>query len=617
MHKRYAVGIDLGTTNSALALVPADSTEIPEIVQVPQLASFQGVGREAVFPSALYLPLEAEAQGASARLPWEDDLFCGIAGRFAREHGALSPDRLVTSAKSWLGHPHIDPRRAVLPWGSELEERKISPFAASRRYLLHLRRALEHLLAERGEPGGIEGCEAVLTVPASFDEVARELTFEAAAEAGWKEVSLLEEQQAAFYHWLAFAGERWRESVRPGDVVLVCDVGGGTADFSLVAVGEEGGNLVLERVSVGDHILLGGDNMDLALAYTVRAELDARGQKLDARQFLFLLHACKAAKERLFESPELDEIPVAIPSRGAGLFAGTVSAHLRREMLQRVILDGFLPRTGAAEHPARGPAAALREIGLPYEADPALSRHLAFFLARSAENARSSDALRALVGDRERQAQGVAFLTPTAVLFNGGVFKAEAVRRRILELLREWSGEEVRELTGAHFDLAVAKGAAVYARRRLTGEGIRIRAGTARSYYIGLESTMPAVPGFTPPVRGVCVAPQGMEEGSEAALPGREFGLVTGRPVEFRFFSSSVRAGDQVGQIVDDASELEETARLDLTLPPLEEGEGALVPVRLHTLVTEVGTLELWMQHEPSGRRWKVELGVREKDRET
>jgi hypothetical protein len=611
MEKRYAVGIDLGTTNSALALTSAGSEEIPEVLQVPQFASFQSVDREPVFPSALYLPLEQEAHGASARLPWEEDLFSGVAGRFAREHGALSPDRLVTSAKSWLGHPQIDPRQKVLPWGSELGERKISPFEASRRYLVHLRRALQHHLKERGDEGGLEGCETVLTVPASFDEVARELTFAAAAEAGWGEVVLLEEQQAAFYHWLAFAGEEWRKAVRPGDVVLVCDVGGGTADFSLVAVGEERGNLVLERISVGDHILLGGDNMDLALAYTLRAELEAKGQKLDARQFLFLLHACRAGKERLFEDPDLDEIPIAVPSRGAGLFAGTVSVLLRREALQSVLLDGFLPRTAAAEHPVRRPSGGLRELGLPYEADPALSRHLALFLARSAQNVRSSDSLAALVGDRESQAHGVSFLSPTAVLFNGGVFKADAVRQRILALLRGWSGAEVRELAGAHFDLAVAKGAAVYARRRLTGEGIRIRAGIARSYYIGLESTMPAVPGFMPPVRGVCVVPQGMEEGSEAPLPGREFGLVTGEPVEFRFFSSSIRAGDQVGDIVDDAEELEETARLEVTLPPLEEGEGALIPVRLKTLATEVGTLELWMHHEGSGRQWKLEFNVR------
>lgn len=611
MEKRFVVGIDLGTTNSALAFAPVAASEVPEILPVPQFASFQAMEEEEILPSALYLPLEQESASASARLPWSEDPASGIVGRFAREHGALTPDRLVTSAKSWLGHPHIDPRHPVLPWGAELE-RKVSPFEASRRTLDHLRRSLLHTLETRGISGGLEECEAVLTVPASFDEVARGLTFEAAVAAGWGDVTLLEEQQAAFYHWLAFAGEGWREAVRPGDVVLVCDVGGGTADFSLVAVAERGGELDLERVSVGEHILLGGDNMDLALAYTLRGELEKKGQKLDTRQFLFLLHACRGGKERLFADPSLAEIPIAIPSRGAGLFSGTVSTSLRREMLQSVLLDGFLPRTGAAEHPVRRPGAGLRELGLPYEADPALSRHLAAFLARSWQNARTSPALAALVGERVRERDGVSFLSPTAVLFNGGVFKADPVRERLLSLLREWSGDPVQELAGAHFDLAVARGAAFYARLRATGEGIRIRSGTARSYYLGLESAMPAVPGMTPPVRGICVVPQGMEEGSEAPLPGREFGLATGQPVQFRFFSSAVRAGDGVGTVVEEVDELEETAGLEVTLPPVEEGVGQVVPVRLHSRVTEVGTLELWMRHEPSGRQWKVEFNVRE-----
>jgi hypothetical protein len=260
----------------------------------------------------------------------------------------------------------------------------------------------------------------------------------------------------------------------------------------------------------------------------------------------------------------------------------------------------------------RRPGAGLREFGLPYEADPALSRHLAAFLARSWQNARTSSELSFLVGDRVRERDGVSFVSPTAVLFNGGVFKADPVRERVLSLLREWSGDPVQELAGAHFDLAVAKGAAVYARLRLTGEGIRIRSGTARSYYLGLETAMPAVPGMTPPVRGICVVPQGMEEGSEAPLPGREFGLAVGEPVQFRFFSSAVRAGDGVGTVVEEVEELEETAGLEVTLPPVEEGAGQVVPVRLHSRVTELGTLELWMRHEGSGRQWKVEFNVRE-----
>ncbi len=612
MDKRFAIGIDLGTTNSALALSPRESGGVPEIVPVPQVVSLQAVAREDILPSVLYLPPEAEAVAVAARLPWEEDPAAGIVGRFAREHGVLLPDRLVASAKSWLGHPHSDPRQPVLPWGSEPGARRISPLEASRRYLTHLRLALQENLRQQGETADLAACETVLTVPASFDEVARGLTFEAATAAGWGDVTLLEEQQAAFYHWLAWAGDDWRRSVHPGDIVLVCDIGGGTADFSLIAVAEEGGTLQLERISVGDHILLGGDNMDLALAYSVRAELQGRGQTLDNGQFLFLLAACRSGKERLFADPELTEVPIAIPSRGAGLFAGSIAARLPREMLQSVVLDGFLPAAGIDAQPQRRQLGGLREFGLPYAADAALSRHLAAFLVRSWQNAAASEGLAAASGERRREAAGVTFLAPSAVLFNGGVFKAEPIRRRILDLLHEWSGAPVRELAGAHFDLAVAKGAAAYARVRLTGEGIRIRAGTARSYYLGLESAMPAVPGLAPPVRGVCVVPQGMEEGSEAALPGREFGLVTGEPVHFRFFSSSVRAGDTVGTLVEEVGELEETAGLEMTLPPLAEGQGQVVPVRLHARVTEVGTLELWLRHEATGRQWKLEFNVRE-----
>jgi molecular chaperone DnaK (HSP70) len=608
MAGRYAIGIDLGTTNSALAVAAGE--EFPEVLAIPQFLSLQTTGEERLLPSALYLPPEAEAVATTARLPWESDPRRGLVGRFARDHGALLPDRLVTSAKSWLGHPHVDPRQPVLPWPAGDAERRVSPFEASRRYLEHLKEALLHHLRGCGETEGLAACETVLTVPASFDEVARTLTYEAAAAAGWGEVTLLEEQQAAFYHWLAQSGEGWRQHVRPGDLVLVCDVGGGTADFSLVAVAEAGGELRLERISVGDHLLLGGDNMDLTLAYRLQDELQGRGQKIDARQFQSLVHGCRGAKERLFAEPGLAEVAIALPSRGAGLFAGAITVPLTRPAVEETLLEGFFPPARPEERPARRRALGLREVGLEYAADPALTRHLAEFLGRSWQNVESSPDLAALAGARGRESAGARFLAPTAVLFNGGIFKAEPLRRRIIDRLREWTGETVRELGGADLDLAVARGAAVYARLRFSGEGIRIRAGTARSYYIGLEAAMPAVPGRTPPVRAVCVVPQGMEEGSEAVLPGMEFGLVTGEPVEFRFFSSSVRAGDRVGEVVDDAAgALEETASLETTLP----GEGGqALPVRLHSVVSELGVLELWMRHEATGRQWKLEFNVRE-----
>ncbi|UFS70233.1 Hsp70 family protein [Geomonas sp. RF6] len=613
MERRYAVGIDLGTSNSALALAPAEPEASPEVLPIPQHFSFQSVAELATLPSVLYLPLENEAESADATLPWgEEPLRSGVVGQFARERGTVMPDRMVASAKSWLCSPHVDPEEPLLPWNSDMEPtQKVSPFQASVRYLRHLREAYIAALQQRGAPSSPEACEIVVTVPASFDDVARSLTHRAAQAAGWGGVTLLEEQQAAFYYWIAQSGGKWRDLVRPGDLVLICDVGGGTADFSLVAVSEQGGALQLERVSVGDHILLGGDNMDLALAYTMRAELEGEGQKIDNWQFLSLIHSCRVGKETLFADPALSAYPISLPSRGSSLFAGTVSTSLRRETLEAVVLNGFFPRTGAADHPARRRNLGLKEFGLDYAADPALSKHLAFFLARSFKNTLASETLSSLVSRQVRQAEGVEFIAPSAILFNGGIFKAAPLRERVLELLSSWSGSAVLELPESDFDLAVAKGAAVYARTRLTGEGIRIKAGTARSYYIGLESSMPAVPGLIPPLKGVCVVPQGMEEGSEETLPGQDFGLVTGESVEFRFFSSSVRSGDKVGDVVDADEDLEETASLQVVLPPIEGKEGTMIPVRLHSVVTELGTLELWMRHEASGQQWKLEFNVR------
>ena len=611
--KKYALGIDLGTSNSAVAFCRAEAEGPVEVLPVAQLLSFKSVGEQACLPSALYLPISQEVDSASASLPWGDaELFSGVVGDFARNHGALLPERLVTSAKSWLCNPHIDPEQPILPWNSELGERLISPFAASKRYLEHLRQAFMHHLSTKGVSASLEECEIVLTVPASFDEVARIHTHSAAVAAGWSEVTLLEEQQAAFYHWIAATGEQWREQVSPGDVVLICDVGGGTADFSLVAVSQQLGKLQLERISVGDHLLLGGDNMDLALAYILKAELEGQGKKLDNQQFLSLVHACRLGKEKLFTDSKLDNFPISLPNRGSGFFSRAISVTLSREQINRVVLEGFFPLSGIDQQPARKRQSGLREFGLDYAADPALSKHLAQFLTRSWQNIHSNAELQSLVGERTGDNNGVCFVRPSAVLFNGGVFKADPLRQRVLELLSSWNGgTPVKELVGSHFDLAVAKGAASYARTLVTGEGIRIKAGIARSYYIGLESSMPAIPGMIPPIKAICVVPQGMEEGSEVTLVDQEFGLVTGEPVDFRFLSSSIRAGDRIGVIVEDETELEETAQLEIILPPTEGKTGEFIPVTLHSVITELGTLELWMRNQASGQQWKVEFNVR------
>lgn len=610
MSDRFSLGIDLGTTNSAVAITDL-ATDQTEVVEITQILGANQIGESPILPSALYLPHPDEFPANAFPLPWRDAADeTVIIGHFARDHGALVPDRLVTSAKSWLSNPHIDPRQRSLPWKSDIPE-KLSAFDCSRRCLEHLKEGFFYAERAQGRDWDPSEEQIVLTVPASFDEVARNLTAEAAEAAGLGKVTLLEEPLAAFYAWTAQAGKEWRSQVGPGDLVLVCDVGGGTADFSLIAVTESEGALALERISVGEHILLGGDNMDLALAYALRAQLEAEGKKIDDWQFLALVHAAGKAKIALFEDASLGELPIAVPSRGSRLLGGTLSTKLQRDTLERVILDGFFAKTEITDWPKQTRSIGLREFGLPFASDPVISKHLARFLSRSLANVQASAALSALVGARATSSE---LLKPTAVLFNGGVFKAAPIRRRVLDLLGSWAdGQSARELEGFQPDLAVAKGASFYGRNRATGKGIRIKAGAARSYYIGLETSMPAVPGVRPAVKALCVVPQGMEEGSELLIEGQEFGLVTGQPAEFRFFSSEVRSGDKAGQILPDAErELEETSLLEIDLPAVDDlPAGQAVPVQINPVVTELGNLELWMKHRNSERRWKVEFQVR------
>jgi molecular chaperone DnaK (HSP70) len=609
MNARFSLGIDLGTSNSAIAIADVE-TDQTRIVEIAQILGPNQLGETPTLASALYVPHGEEFPEGSFPLPWNDAGEPTIVGQFARDHGALVPDRLVTSAKSWLSNPHIDPKQQILPWRSDITEEKLSPLECSRRYLQHLRDAFLHAECAQGRDWDLSEGQIVLTVPASFDEVARSLTAEAARAARLGDVTLLEEPQAAFYAWTAQAGRTWRDLVAHGDIVLVCDIGGGTADFSLIAVTDVAGGLELERVSVGEHILLGGDNMDLALAYALRAKLEATGKTLDSWQFMALVHAASKAKIILFEDGALAQAPIAVPSRGSSLLARTVSTTLDREMLEQVVLDGFFARTSIGDVPRETRTGGLQEFGLPYASDPVVSKHIARFLRRSLQNVKASEKLAALVGARS----GTEALIPTAVLFNGGVFKAAAIRARVLDLLASWNGGlPVRELQGFEPDLAVALGAAIYGRHRATGRGIRIKAGAARSYYIGLETSMPAIPGYKPPVKALCVVPQGMQEGTELLIEGREFGLVTGRMAEFRFFSSSVRSGDTPGQILPNAeTDLEDAGLLEIEIPALDDVPlGEAVPVRINAVVTELGILEIWMKHANSARRWKVEFQVR------
>lgn len=616
---KAAVGIDLGTSNCALAYYPSDRSLSAgaTLLSVPQLDQPGYLGQRSLLPSVTYLPYAGELQPREMRLPWQvlDDVAVAadfVVGRWARERAGVVSERGIVSAKSWLAHPGVDRRAAILPWKSEIEHGKRSPVAVSRLYLEHLRAAYLHETASSSEAP----LDVVLTVPASFDEVARNLTYEAAEAAGFAAVTLLEEPLAALYAWIAGAPERWRQHLKPGDLILVCDVGGGTTDLSLIAATEEAGALKLERLSVGNHLLLGGDNMDLALAHALKAKIVAAGAAVDQWQFLSLVASARVAKEKLFSDTSLAEVPIAVAGRGSSLFNQTLTTSLTRVEAEKLIVEGFFPLTAASDVPKARRTLGIQELGLNYEAEPAVSRHIAQFLAKSRRNADELPALRALVGERLQNLAPGAPLLPTAVLFNGGVFHATALRERILTLLQSWNNATpVRELRqeGAAFDSAVAIGAAYYARMRQSGEGIRIRSGTAHSYYIGLESSLPAVPGIVPPVRGLCVVPQGTEEGTDVTVGAQEFGVVVGEPVEFRFFSSSARAGDQVGITIDDAAaELLETASLSTVLPPaMGTRDGDIVPVRVQASVTAVGTLQIFLQQTVGGHKWQLEFNVR------
>ena len=612
MAAKYIVGIDLGTTNSALARCDATAAEEEsriEVRSIPQLVNPNEVAERTLLPSFLYIPGEFDFPKGSLALPWEPEPKFVI-GELARKRGAESPNRLVASAKSWLSYAAVNRTAPILPWQAPEEVPKLSPVEASSQFLQYLRTVWDS--GEAGEQRELALAEqdVLLTVPASFDEEARELTRRAAEQAGYQHVTLLEEPQAAFYAWLESQGDAWRRRIKVGDLVLVCDVGGGTTDFSLIMVSEENGELTLKRVAVGDHILLGGDNMDLALARVLQQRLEASGNRIDTWQLHGLWHQCRIAKEKLFESPKTQNRPITLLGKGTKLIGGTIKTELAREDLDQVLVEGFFPKVASGELPARQRRVGFQELGLPYAADPAITKHLARFLSEQVRNSPEAAGIR-------RGRSGLA--CPTHILFNGGVMKAAVLRDRVVEVLNSWLRQEGFDALGAEqileapdLEHAVARGAAYYGKAR-RGRGVRIRSGASRTYYIGIESAMPAVPGMEAPLKALCVVPFGMEEGTEATIPDREFGLVVGEPAEFRFLSSSVRKQDQVGSLLEDwGADIEELSPLEVTLK-LDGQQGTVVPVRLETRVTELGTLEVWCVSRDGTQRWKLELNIREK----
>ncbi|MCB5358154.1 Hsp70 family protein [Vibrio lentus] len=624
---KFSVGIDLGTTHCVLSYIDTTNEDARvEVMPIPQLTAPGTVETRSQLGSFLYQPHEHEMNAGSRVLPWSSEPKA-LVGAIARNLGSKTPIRLVASAKSWLCHGGVNRRDAFLPAGSPEEVEKVSPLKTTELYLEHLKDAWNHANPEHK----LADQDVTITVPASFDPAARDLTAEAARNVGFTHLTLLEEPQAALYSWIDNSNDTWRDEVNVGDIVLVVDIGGGTTDLSLVEVTQDEGNLSLNRIAVGEHILLGGDNMDLALAYRLKMKLAQEGKELAPWQVQAMTHACRDAKEALLNDADLQSVPIVVPSRGSKLLGATLKTELTQQEVQQTLVDGFFPQVAVTDHPVQKTRGALTQMGLPYAQDAGITRHIAAFLSKQA-NALSGNSEAAqqdfnpfanMPGMPGTQAQGseapaADFIKPTAVLFNGGVLKSNLLADRLSDTINEWlinaDAEFAKQLSGLDLDLAVASGASYYGAVR-RGQGVRIRGGIASSYYVGIESAMPAIPGMAPPMEALCVAPFGMEEGSSVQVPSQEFGLVIGQPVHFQFFGSTTRREDQAGTHLDHwaPEDLDELPEIQVTLP-VSEGrrEGEVVPVTLASRVTELGTLYLEAIATDNGQKWHVEFDVRE-----
>ena len=494
MTKKYILGIDLGTTNSVVAYTPMDGDSVDvHLLEIPQLVDDSTIENRTSLASFCYLSPEAKPE---LSVPWSDQRsFC--VGEFARRRSADHPERTISAAKSWLSYGRVDRRSPILPWESPDAIDKISPVGAAQRYLEHLVAAWSEAFPD----APIADQDVVLTVPASFDAVARELTREAALAAGLpSDLVLLEEPLAAFYCWLSDSGDAWRKSLQVGDRLLVCDVGGGTTDLTLIGIQDRDGDLELERLAVGNHLLVGGDNMDLALAHHVAEQFAEKKVKLDPWQSVSLWHSCRQAKETLLAEDGPKTHTISVLGRGSKLIGGTVSVSVDRQSVAELLVDGFLPRCSLDNRPVGQHVSGFRQLGLPYESDTGISRHVAAFLAEHSDSP--------------------SHATPTHVLFNGGVFKSDILQNRFVEILNTWSEDRTTQsLSGTNdLDHAVAQGAAHYGWIKRHG-GVRIRGGVARSYYVGIETAGLAIPGAPRPLQALCVVPFGMEEGSAADVP--------------------------------------------------------------------------------------------------
>ncbi len=603
VESRYIVGIDLGTTNSAVAYIDtyASDPNMPQIqtFPVPQLVAEGTVNTRPTFPSFLYLPGEHDLPKGSLALPWDAERLY-VVGEFARIQGARVPGRLISSAKSWLCHDRVDRTARILPWGATDEVAKLSPVETSARYLVHLREAWNQTM---GKDHALDLQEVVLTVPASFDEVARELTVEAAQKAGLTRVTLLEEPQAAFYAWLTRHAQTWQEELQDKQLILVCDIGGGTTDLSLIAAKEDRGKLQLERLAVGDHLLLGGDNMDMALARQVEARLTGIG-KMTTQSWHLLCNLCRTAKEELFANPTRAQVAVHLPGRGSAIVGGTLSDALTQEEVECIVLDGFFPSVSSSDLPRRRTRAGIQEWGLPYASEPEITRHVAAFLKSHCQASTGTDGT-----------DGAALMAqPQAILFNGGALKPAATRQRLAQVVGSWFQTppwQPAVLENEDLDLAVAHGAAYYGLVR-QGFGVRIGGGSARAYYIGIAGLQQPPAEIKEPVAALCLVRHGMEEGEEIAVREPEFEVIANQPVSFPLYASSSRMGDQPGEVI--VGEQEDLAPLPPIRTVLRFGKKlstVTLPVHISARFTEVGTLELWCVSQKTPHRWRLQFQLR------
>lgn len=586
MAETYCVGIDLGTTNCALAFADPRSRAITDFAVV-QLVRPGEVAARSLLPSFVYIP-GPELPAALVALPWRTSHPFAV-GELARWQGARVPGRLVGSAKSWLCHPGVDRSARILPWGSAEDVGKISPVEASSMLLSHLAEAWA--AAHPGHP--LSEQEVAITVPASFDEVARALTVEAARRSGLTRLTLLEEPQAAFYDFAARHGANLSRALEGTRLVLVVDVGGGTTDFTLLHVSATPEGPALRRIAVGDHLMLGGDNMDAALARQAEQKLLSGGRKLAAAQWTQLTLAAREAKEALLGTDGPERHSLALASSGSRLIAGVQSTELTAAEVRKLVLDGFFPRTDPAEEPQKAARIALQELGLPYAQDPAVTRHLSSFLRAHAAAGFAALGQTPSAGTLPR---------PDEILLNGGVFNSPQIAERLVDVVSGWwpSAPRIRLLPHESLDLAVARGAAHYGLVR-RGLGLRIGGGAARAFYVGLEGEELAV----------CLIPRGFQEGESIELGQRSFALTLGRPVQFPLYSTSSDRIDKPGDLVSIAEDFRPLPPIHTVLEGAKAKSTASLPVHLRATLTEIGTLELWCVSDRSDERWRLEFELR------